>query len=328
MSDPKTIRRKVIITVLLILAALTIFTAPTVIFFTGFHGTHLTHAQNLVEISQGLFPLLGLYALTLVFIQVMVGSLMPLWRRMFTAIEKFHRTLGVFALSFALLHAMLLLIGVGLKVCLARTYVAPSQVSFVWIGYTVILLIICTVSTALLMKRPWLQKRWHLIHLLNYAVLLLALIHSLNLGHDLRASTPLRWLWYTYGLLATTALAIRLFKLRQPVLAIPAASTAVATKVDIGAINDFIDGQPRCVQVNDLSIAVFRHGSNFTALADSCSHAGGSLCQGSFDGTTVTCPLHGTQFDTTTGAVIRGPATVPQKTYTVSVMNGRVWLQT
>jgi nitrite reductase/ring-hydroxylating ferredoxin subunit len=37
------------------------------------------------------------------------------------------------------------------------------------------------------------------------------------------------------------------------------------------------------------------------------------------DGTAVTCPLHGAQFNVWTGAVLRGPAKDPLKTYRVTV---------
>jgi 3-phenylpropionate/trans-cinnamate dioxygenase ferredoxin component len=43
------------------------------------------------------------------------------------------------------------------------------------------------------------------------------------------------------------------------------------------------------------------------------------LSEGVIDGSTVTCPLHGAQFNVWTGAVLRGPATEPLKTYTVAV---------
>ena len=43
----------------------------------------------------------------------------------------------------------------------------------------------------------------------------------------------------------------------------------------------------------------------------SSTHApirGCSLATGDLDGATVTCPCHGSQFDVTSGAVLRGPA--------------------
>jgi nitrite reductase/ring-hydroxylating ferredoxin subunit len=43
------------------------------------------------------------------------------------------------------------------------------------------------------------------------------------------------------------------------------------------------------------------------------------LSEGTLDGSTVTCPHHGAQFNVCTGAVLRGPATAPLKTYRVIV---------
>ena len=50
-----------------------------------------------------------------------------------------------------------------------------------------------------------------------------------------------------------------------------------------------------------------------------CTHKQGLLSEGSLDGATVTWTLHGAQFDVTTGAVLRGPAKDPLKTYEVTV---------
>jgi uncharacterized protein YbjT (DUF2867 family)/nitrite reductase/ring-hydroxylating ferredoxin subunit len=65
--------------------------------------------------------------------------------------------------------------------------------------------------------------------------------------------------------------------------------------------------------------AVFNIEGGFCATQAMCTHRHGPLSEGSLDGTTVTCPLHGAQFNVWTGAVLRGPATDPLKTYRVTV---------
>src|SRR5829696_7841385 len=47
------------------------------------------------------------------------------------------------------------------------------------------------------------------------------------------------------------------------------------------------------------------------AFDDTCTHKACSLAKGKLDGTTVTCPCHGSQFGVTSGAVLRGPAQRP-----------------
>jgi uncharacterized protein YbjT (DUF2867 family)/nitrite reductase/ring-hydroxylating ferredoxin subunit len=65
--------------------------------------------------------------------------------------------------------------------------------------------------------------------------------------------------------------------------------------------------------------AVFNIEGGFCATQAMCTHRQGPLSEGSLDGTTVTCPLHGAQFNVWTGAVLRGPAKDPLKTYLVTV---------
>jgi 3-phenylpropionate/trans-cinnamate dioxygenase ferredoxin component len=45
---------------------------------------------------------------------------------------------------------------------------------------------------------------------------------------------------------------------------------------------------------------------SYFAIANKCTHAGGSLVKGSLDGSIVTCPRHGSQFDLKTGKSVRG----------------------
>jgi len=65
--------------------------------------------------------------------------------------------------------------------------------------------------------------------------------------------------------------------------------------------------------------AVFNVDGGFCATQATCTHKQGPLSEGVFDETTVICPLHGAQFNVWTGAVLRGPATEPLKTYRVTV---------
>ena len=64
---------------------------------------------------------------------------------------------------------------------------------------------------------------------------------------------------------------------------------------------------------------VFNVGERFCATQAKCPHKQGPLNEGGFDGSTVTCPWHGSQFDVCSGAVLRGPAVEPLKTYKVVV---------
>src|SRR5262245_47979431 len=65
--------------------------------------------------------------------------------------------------------------------------------------------------------------------------------------------------------------------------------------------------------------AVFNTDGGFCATQARCTHRQGPLTEGTLDGSTVTCPLHGAQFNVWTGEVLRGPAREPLKTFRVTV---------
>lgn len=66
-------------------------------------------------------------------------------------------------------------------------------------------------------------------------------------------------------------------------------------------------------------VAVFNVEGGFCATQARCTHRQGPLSEGATDGSIVTCPLPGAQFNVWTGAALRGPAQEPLKTYTVTV---------
>lgn len=65
------------------------------------------------------------------------------------------------------------------------------------------------------------------------------------------------------------------------------------------------------------SIVILRVGERLHAIRDECPHEGASLADGLLEGSIVTCPRHGSQFDVTTGARERGPSDFPIRTYRV-----------
>jgi nitrite reductase/ring-hydroxylating ferredoxin subunit len=84
------------------------------------------------------------------------------------------------------------------------------------------------------------------------------------------------------------------------------------------------DGDMRLVEVDGEAVAVANVGGEFHAFGDVCTHQQCSLSGGDLDGTVVTCPCHGSQFDVTTGDVVNPPATTPVETYAVTEENGEL----
>lgn len=64
----------------------------------------------------------------------------------------------------------------------------------------------------------------------------------------------------------------------------------------------------RVFDVAGTKVNVANAGSQLYAFDDTCTHMGCSLAKGRLAGTVVTCACHGSQFDVTSGAVLRGPA--------------------
>ena len=68
---------------------------------------------------------------------------------------------------------------------------------------------------------------------------------------------------------------------------------------------------------------MFNVSGNFCATQAKCSHKQGPLNEGKLDGSTVTCPWRGSQFNVCTGVVLQGPAVTPLKMYSI-VVEGEV----
>jgi 3-phenylpropionate/trans-cinnamate dioxygenase ferredoxin subunit len=89
--------------------------------------------------------------------------------------------------------------------------------------------------------------------------------------------------------------------------------------VRVGSSNDVSAGQMRVFDVGGTKVNVANADGHLYAFDDRCTHSGCSLAKGRLAGTTVTCDCHGSQFDIASGAVLRGPAAWPVRSWAVKV---------
>lgn len=89
---------------------------------------------------------------------------------------------------------------------------------------------------------------------------------------------------------------------------------------------DLPAGSPTKVDVAGANVLLYRSADRIYAIGSRCSHAGGPLQDGKIDEAAlcVECPWHGSVFQLEDGAVVHGPASVPQAAYDVRERDGRI----
>ena len=95
-------------------------------------------------------------------------------------------------------------------------------------------------------------------------------------------------------------------------------------EVTVTALDQLGDRALAAFEVSGNRIAIARVGDALYAFGDTCTHRGCSLANGDLEATIVTCPCHGSQFDVTTGDVVRGPAGEPVRSYPIRLEGSEV----
>lgn len=86
----------------------------------------------------------------------------------------------------------------------------------------------------------------------------------------------------------------------------------------VAKVHDVPPGTGKTVVVNGQAVALFNVGGTFYALSNICLHRGGPIGEGDVDGSTVTCPWHGWEYDVRTGKNLVNPS-AQLRTYEVRV---------
>lgn len=82
----------------------------------------------------------------------------------------------------------------------------------------------------------------------------------------------------------------------------------MSKSVKVASTSELAPGQGKVVSVDGEELALFNVDGKFYAIHNVCLHKGGPLGEGTLEGATVTCPLHGWQYDVTTGTQAMNPS--------------------
>ena len=74
---------------------------------------------------------------------------------------------------------------------------------------------------------------------------------------------------------------------------------------ELSKTDELKDRTMKAVNAAGRAILLARVGDKYYAVDNLCPHMKGNLSQGKLEGTVITCPLHGSQFDISNGQVVR-----------------------
>jgi len=74
---------------------------------------------------------------------------------------------------------------------------------------------------------------------------------------------------------------------------------------EVSKIDELKNGTMKAVSAAGRAILLARVADKYYAVDGRCPHMKGDLSQGKLEGTVITCPRHGSQFDISNGQVVR-----------------------
>ncbi|GAC1466593.1 MAG: non-heme iron oxygenase ferredoxin subunit [Isosphaeraceae bacterium] len=96
--------------------------------------------------------------------------------------------------------------------------------------------------------------------------------------------------------------------------------------VRITTLAEIPHGGKLLAEVGGRWIALFNVDGSIFALDDVCTHDGGPLAEGVFQGTEIRCPRHGARFDVRSGKAIGFPAFEPVSSHRVEIRGDEVYV--
>ena len=88
---------------------------------------------------------------------------------------------------------------------------------------------------------------------------------------------------------------------------------------DVADIEQVPKGKTLCVELDGKEVLLCHAADGVYAVDNLCTHAEARLCEGKLKGHKILCPLHGAAFDVRDGTALTRPASIPLKTYSVTL---------
>lgn len=194
---------------------LAILILPTVVWYQrlpGGFGFFTDPNVSGKDIVYALLRLAALLAFSLIFIQITTQTFRKIWWRIFNPakLQKFHEWSGRVSFTLALAHPVLLAAAGFFPV--SKIFIPQILSEFAYertmaLGTLALYALIISVGAALMRKK--IPRIWRSMHMFNYLVFYLILLHSLRLGSELQSGL-LRYVWLVYALIVIIGQAYRI----------------------------------------------------------------------------------------------------------------------
>lgn len=96
--------------------------------------------------------------------------------------------------------------------------------------------------------------------------------------------------------------------------------------IEVARVDDIPPQKSLAVTVSSKTVLIANYEGKYYAVGNLCTHVGGDLSKGTLQGEVVTCPLHGSMFDITSGKRISGPALKDLAVYPLKIEGGVIKL--
>jgi predicted ferric reductase len=198
----------------LLVAACWASAAASIALFLGYGGANQFASPAQAITSLGIIA--GLVGTDLILVMILLAARLPMIDRAVgnDRAMGLHRSLGKPVLYLILAHVVLLLVGYGMTSKLnvfdeiAPMWSIPDMpLAFIGLG----LLVAVVVTSVVAVRRRFRYEFWHLIHLVSYVAVLVALPHELSVGGLLAVGTFQRAYWIALYVIAFGAIGVYRF---------------------------------------------------------------------------------------------------------------------